>query len=120
VIDIYKMRPAISATKKKQFANMAAQTERAYRTSVWVLRNIEDKHKSDAKVVLEHLKDAYDEIERMRDQVDITWSTDGAKSPVAKPVDKAKIEAMTQLMPGVAPADAARVILILGEILGAH
>lgn len=114
------MRPAIPATKKKQFTNLSSQTERAYRTSVWMLRNAEDAIKPDVKVIHEHLKAAVDEIERLRDRVMEMWTEHKGTVHRAQPADKDKIEAMTRLMPGVAADDAARVISILGEILGAH
>jgi ribosomal protein S20 len=113
------MRPAIAATKRKNFKILDEQVNRSYRTSVWLLRNAEDSIKADVKVIHESLKTAVDELDRLRDRVAIMWAKDKpAAAPT--PVDQAKVDAMTQLMPGVAPDDAARVIHLLGEILGQH
>lgn len=114
------MRLAEPATQAKKLIQLIEQTNRAYRTSVWQFRNAPDSIKADVRVIMGHLKDATDELEALRDRALEIWREADSPAAPPPPVDDKKIAAMTALMPGVAPNDAARVIHLLGEILGAQ
>jgi len=110
------MRLAGNSTKQRNLKSLELQVSRAKVGAWWLYRNAEDNLKPDFKIVHEHLKEAEDEVNRLRDKTIVTWA-DKIEEP---PIDPAKVAAISTLMPDVDPEDARKVMSILSELLSNH
>jgi hypothetical protein len=68
------VRPAEPKRKKDEFGILEARVDRATNTATWMYRNSEEKYKADFKILLEHLKDARDEVEFLKSRVLADWA----------------------------------------------
>jgi hypothetical protein len=106
------MRPAIKKTKKNRFAILEEQTDRAHRTSAWMLRNVEDKYKPFFAVIVDFLKSATDEIATIRRDVMADWSE--AELP---PHEQKAMRTLSEMFPEAKPDELRKLVAKLSDDL---